>query len=175
MVTNYHVGVVDALVGPDKMAGHAYGDIYKPADGGINFGLTEFSAFRVDLAAAVKPGVVQEVRLPCGEVEPIRQPAAQHERAVLLIPKPAKAMGPDMATFFLVDPGPTFYMVEPRQHVFRDTRDCGWGSKRAIKVSKLMDEELDAFSTSTFAAPLPLSKVAWCTVRSVLSLRTQMV
>ena len=53
-----------------------------------------------------------------------------------------------MATFFLVDPGPTFYMVQPTctQHVFRDTRDCGWGSKRAIKVSKLMNEELDGFS-----------------------------
>jgi len=132
VVTKYHVDVVDALVVPDKMAGHAYGDNDQPAGWGISFGLTEFSAFRVDLAAALEPGVVQEVRLSCGKVELTRQPTAQHQRVVLLIPKPAKAMGPDMATFFLVDPGPTFYMVEPTQHVFRDTRDCDWGRVASV-------------------------------------------
>ena len=122
------------------------GDIGRPG-WGITFGLLEFSAFRVNLAAALEPGVVQEVRLPCGEVDLTRQLAEQHQRVVLLIPKPAQAMGTDdMGIFFLVDPGPTFYMVEPTQHVFRDTRDCGWGSKRASKMSKLMDEELDGFS-----------------------------
>ena len=90
---------------------------------------------------------IRDRRLPCGKVDLTRQPAAEHQRVVLLIPKPAKAIGTDdMATFFLVDPGSTFYMVEPTQHVFRDTRDCGWGSKRASKMSKLMDEELDGFS-----------------------------
>ena len=82
VVTKYHVDVVDALVVPDKMAGHAYGDNDQPAGWGITFGLTEFSAFRVDLAAALEPGVVQEVRLPCGEVELTRQPAAQHQRVL---------------------------------------------------------------------------------------------
>ena len=42
VVTKYHVDVVDALVVPDKMAGHAYGDNYQPAGWGISFGLTEF-------------------------------------------------------------------------------------------------------------------------------------
>ena len=36
-------------------------------------------------------------------------------------------------------------MAEPAQHVFRDTRDYGWGSKRASKMSKLVGEELDGF------------------------------
>ena len=142
LVAKYHVDVVDALVVPDQRPGDT-----EKAGWGIAFGLLEFSAFRVDLAAALEPGVVQEVRLPCGKVDLTRQPAAEHQRVVLLIPKPAKAIGTDdMATFFLVDPGSTFYMVEPTQHVFRDTRDCGWGSKRASKMSTLMDEESDGFS-----------------------------
>ena len=62
VVTKYHVDVVDALVVPGKMAG----DIKRPG-WGITFGLIEFSAFRVDLSAALEPGVVQEARLTCDE------------------------------------------------------------------------------------------------------------
>ena len=141
-LVKYHVDVVDALIVPEERPGDT-----ELAGWGLTWGKPEFSAFRVDLPAALEPGVVQEVRLPCGEVDLTRQLAEQHQRVVLLIPKPAQAMGTDdMRIFFLVDPGPTFYMVEPTQHVFRDTRDCGWGSKRASKMSKLMDEELDGFS-----------------------------